>query len=71
MASVCLTPDTYLPPVFDSKQISHEEREHIYKQILESGAPLAWAKVDAADIDAIGLTAANANAIAEAVTLSL
>ena len=41
------------------------------KQILESGAPLAWAKVDAADIDAIGLTAANANAIAEAVTLSL
>ena len=69
MASVCLTPDTYLPPVFHSKQISHEEREHIYKQILESGAPLAWANVDAADIDAIGLTAANA--IAEAVTLSL
>jgi ribonuclease HII len=68
-ASVCLTPDTHLPPVFDSKQISHEEREHIYQQILESGVPFAWAKVDAADIDQIGLTAANAKAMAEAVTL--
>ena len=69
VASVCLTPDTCLPPVFDSKQIRHEEREHIYQQIIESGVPFAWAKVDAAEIDSIGLTAANAKAIAEAVRL--
>jgi ribonuclease HII len=69
VASVCLTPSTRLPPVFDSKQIGHDEREHIYEQLVASGVPFAWAKIDAAEIDAIGLTVANAKAMQEAVAL--
>ena len=66
-ASLMLTRETVLPDVFDSKQLVAGERRKIYEQLQASGIPYAISKIDAAELDEIGITAANARVIQQSV----
>jgi ribonuclease HII len=69
VACVLLTPETSLPEVFDSKDLSREERRRICDVIKKSGVPFATASITAATIDRIGITAANALAFDQTIAL--
>ncbi len=61
-ACVLITPDSPLPPVYDSKVIGRPDRERLFGEIEQSGVAFAFATVDAEAIDRIGITEANAMA---------
>ncbi len=59
-SAVFLTPDSNLPPVYDSKQLDREARKRVFEEIQQSGVPFAFSVVDVETIYRIGITRATA-----------
>lgn len=66
VGAVLITPESRLPDVFDSKQLDRGARQDIFRKIQESGITISWAVIERKELDAIGVSAANAKAIQQA-----
>ena len=66
-AAVILSPDTYLPGLNDSKQLSEKKREQLAIQIKETAIAWACVSVDHATIDRINILQATKLAMKQAL----
>ena len=67
VGGVMITPTSELPEVFDSKDLDRPTRQKILEQIRQSNVVNVHIEVDAATVDKIGITAANALAFDQAI----
>jgi ribonuclease HII len=66
-AAVILDPDRYIPRVCDSKQVTVNERERLYDQIVRRSVAWAVAEASPAEIDTINIHQASLQAMRRAV----
>jgi ribonuclease HII len=66
-AAVIFADDVYIKGIYDSKQLTHEQREELYEQIVESASSYSVGIVDNNIIDEINILQATKRAMDTAV----